>query len=377
MKFKKLFIFFIITIIFLTPTFSQAVEIVQDTISIEKARVIEVLEEEIRNVPGTNLDHSYQKIKVVIIKGENTGQEIVIENDYLNLEAKDKVYIRKTIRAQDGSVVYAVSEPDRIPMLLFLGILFIVLTIFLGGKQGVRGIVSLVGSLVLILFVFLPGLLKGFSPIWLSLGVSSLIIVVGSYITHGFSRTTTSAVVGMIISVAFTIFLAVYAVNGGHLSGYETDEAVYLTINTNGGINIVGLLLGGMIIGLLGVLYDAAIGQAIFVEELYRADKNMNKKKVFERSLRMGREHIGALVDTLAIAYVGASLPLLLYFFSVGDINILEIINREIFATEIVRILVGSIGLILAVPITTICSIYMLHGRLFSDTKNTPHGHHH
>lgn len=365
---------FLILVIFISPAFTQAQELLQDINTTQKAVVIEVLDEENRTVPGTNMTHSYQTIKVSIAKGEDKGKEIIIENDYLNLDTGDKLYVRKTVSATDSSVTYNVLEPDRLPTLLILTIVFIGLIILLGGKQGVRGLISLIGSLVLIIFIFLPGLLKGISPIGLSIAVSSLIIVVGSYITHGFNRTTTSAVIGMIGTVIITSLIALYAVKGGHLSGYESDEAVYLSVNMGGNIDIVGLLLGGMLIGLLGILYDVAIGQAIFVEELYRADKHMTKKKAFERAIRMGREHIGALVNTLAIAYVGASLPILLLFFGSGDGDTLSIINREVFATEIVRTLVGGIGLILAVPATTICAIYLLHGRQLHTSEHS-HSH--
>ena len=118
--------------------------------------------------------------------------------------------------------------------------------------------------------------------------------------------------------------------------------------------------LGGVIIGLLGVLYDAAIGQAVSVEELTRIAPHVPRKTIYQRALRIGREHIGALVNTLAIAYVGASLPLLLLFYQTSSASIAQIANTEIFSTEIVRIMIGSIGLVLAVPITTLVSVLIL-----------------
>jgi uncharacterized membrane protein len=130
-------------------------------------------------------------------------------------------------------------------------------------------------------------------------------------------------------------------------------------MNTNGSINFAGLLLGGIIIGLLGVLYDAAIGQAVAVDELHQVGPHLSRLVIFRRALRIGREHIGALVNILAIAYVGASLPLLLLFYESGAAFSLTI-NREIFATEIIRTMVGSIGLVLAVPLTTLVAVFLL-----------------
>jgi uncharacterized membrane protein len=229
-----------------------------------------------------------------------------------------------------------------------------------GGIQGVRGLISFAGSIVLIVYVLMPGIMKGFSPILISLLVSSIIIIFGSFVTHGFNRTTLSAVFGMTITVLITGLLASLAVHMTNLTGYTTDETVYLNANAGGNIDMAGLLLGGILIGLLGVLYDVSIGQAISTEELIRANNSMPKKILYKRLNRIGKEHIGALVDTLAIAYVGVSLPLLLLFYSGSNDSILFILNREIFATEIVRILIGSIGLIIAVPITNLISIFIL-----------------
>jgi uncharacterized membrane protein len=208
----------------------------------------------------------------------------------------------------------------------------------------------------------------------MSIGVASLIVLIGSYVTHGVNRTTSAAVAGMIATIAITGTLAYVSIALTGLTGWSGDEVTYLNLNTRGAIDLSGLLLGGILIGLLGVLYDAAIGQAVSVEELARAGQHYSKRDVYQRALRIGREHVGALVNTLAIAYAGASLPLLLLFFGAGDIDVGLTINREIFSTEIVRILVGSIGLVLAVPITTAIAVAMLYGRVLGAES---HGHTH
>jgi uncharacterized membrane protein len=207
--------------------------------------------------------------------------------------------------------------------------------------------------------VLFPGILQGYSPVLLSVGVSAIIIILGSYITHGFNRTTTAAVLGMLVTIVVTGVIAYFAVDSTRLRGLETEDAMYLNLNMQGSIDLVGLLLGGILIGLLGVLYDAAIGQAVAVEELRRAGPNLSAKHVFLRALRIGREHIGALVNILALAYVGAALPLLLLFYT-SKFPFSVSVNNEIFATEIIRSMIGSIGLILAIPITTLISVFIL-----------------
>lgn len=335
-------------------------EIVPDKHEVMKAKVLEIIKQEMKRVAGTDTQHSNQTIRVKILEGDEKGKELTVENDYLNLKAGETFYLKHISNSLDATDFYSVDEPYRLPQIFLLIGLFLASVFIFGGIQGVRGIVSLAGSFLLIMYVLLPGILHGYSPLLVTIGVSSLIIIVGSYVTHGFNKTTTSAVLGMVATVSFTGLLAFWSVHFARLTGYASEEAVYLTFNTNGSIDVIGLLLGGIMIGLLGVLYDVAIGQAISVEELLRIAPHVPKKTIYQRAIRIGREHIGALVNTLAIAYVGASLPLLLLFSQSSTESVWITMNREIFSTEIVRTMIGSIGLVLAVPITTMVSVWLL-----------------
>jgi uncharacterized membrane protein len=347
-------------------------ELLQDRITVEKGSVLEIIDERMELVSGTKVNRTVQLLRIKIIKGEEQGKILDISNDHNTFEVGDSVYVNRIIRAEDGVETHVISDADRLPTLLIFTLAFVLLTIIIGGIQGVRGLLSLVGSLVLIIFVLLPAVINGYSPIVVSIIVSSVIIVLGSYITHGFNKTTSSAVIGMIGTVLLTGLLAFVAVDFAKLTGFESEEAVFLNFNTNGSLDIVGILLGGIMIGLLGVLYDVAIGQAIAVEELHNIAPHISRYVIYKRAIRIGREHIGALVNTLAIAYVGASLPLLLLFFdSNGDF--LQIMNREVFATEIIRTLVGSIGLVLAVPITTLISVFILFRKVEKTGKDVFH----
>jgi uncharacterized membrane protein len=236
---------------------------------------------------------------------------------------------------------------------------FIGLSVWVGGKQGVKGLLTLFGSMFLLFLFLVPSIVKGYSPVLISLSVASCIIVLGSYITHGFNKTTTTAVLGMLVTVlgaGVATYISMYAMS---LTGLYSEDVVYLIFNTQGSLDVKGLLFAGIMIGLLGILYDVAIGQSIAIEELMRADKNMTSEKLIQRGMRIGREHIGALVDTLALAYVGASLPLLLLF-ATSDAPVLYILNREDISTELVRILIGSASIIVAVPVTTWIAVYVL-----------------
>ena len=338
---------------------AHAQEMVPDTLVTVKAEVVEILSQETSPIPVVGTESLKQSLRVKILEGKDKGTVVIIENDYTSLKRGDVFYLNHSTNHLDGTDEYYASDPYRLPALYFFVGLFVFCVAVFGGKQGIRGLLSLIGSLFIIMYVLLPAIIHGYPPVLVSIAVSSLIIIVGSYITHGVNRTTSAAVIGMVVTIIFTGILAYIAVGATKLTGFNTEEAVYLNFNTNGVVNFAGLLLGGIMIGLLGVLYDVSIGQAVAVEELHRAGVHYTRRVLFTRALRIGREHIGALVNTLAIAYVGASLPLLLlYYTSQVDWHIT--LNQEVFATEVIRIMIGSIGLVLAVPITTFISVLMV-----------------
>lgn len=362
-------------VLLVLPLGASAQELVPDTTATMKARVVEIVAQEERQVPGIGTPSIIQTIRVVVLDGSEAGNYVTVENDYRNLADGQVFYLTHVTNSASGTDYYEVAEPYRLPQLAALTALFILIVVAFGGKQGIRGLLALIGSLFCIIFLLLPGVMQGYPPILVAVGVASFIVVLGSYVTHGFTRTTSTAVIGMIATVAATGVFAYLAVPFAGLSGLADDETLYLSINAGGSIDLAGLLIGAIIIGTLGVLYDAAIGQSVAVEELARAGSHLSRREIFRRALRIGREHIGALVNTLAIAYVGASLPLLLLFYGFNTDSIFVTINRELFATEIVRTIVGSIGIVLTVPITTAIAVYMLVGRVSAEDSGTPHAH--
>jgi uncharacterized membrane protein len=344
----------------LAPLAASAQEASQDIL--ERAVVTAIVSQGTQATPGTDTIEQVQTITVQAIDGPDKDMSFTFENDFTQLSVGDEFYLRHVHNDGDGATdTYSMADPYRLPLLGWFAAAFVLAVVAFGGWQGVRALATLAGSLALIGFALLPGIIAGYSPVLVSVGVAALIIVLGSYITHGFNRTTSAAVIGMVATVALTGALAWYAVDAGQLSGYYTEASTYLHFQYNGTINLVGLLLGGILIGLLGVLYDMAIGQAVAVEELLATD-GMTPQRAFSRALRIGREHIGALVNTLAIAYVGASLPLLLLFHDSGA-PLGYVVNGEVIATEIVRILVASLGVVLAMPITTAAAVLMLAPR--------------
>lgn len=370
--FITLFILYMVNIFL--PTQTHAQQIIQDKVEILKAKVVEVLNEEKKEIPGTDVEGIHQTLLIEILEGEKRGKNIKIENDFLELKAGDRFFLYHSIDGLDGRESYSVRDIDRRTSILFFIGLFILVVLIFSGKQGLRSLIGLAGSFFVILYILLPSLLKGYPPVFTSIAIATIILFLAIYLTHGFNRISTVAFSGTIIAVILTGCLAYLGVSFARLSGFATDESIYLNFNTRGALDFAGLLLGAIMIGVLGVLDDIAVTQAAVVSELYNSASHLSKKEVYQKAIRVGKEHVGALVNTLVLAYTGASLPLLLLF-STSDSSVSSIINQEIFATEIIRTIVGSIGLILTVPITTIIAVYLLKDYKISHNHTHKHTH--
>ncbi|MFW5853561.1 MAG: YibE/F family protein [Patescibacteria group bacterium] len=337
----------------------EAAELHNDLQGTWKAEVVDILDEDRQKLMGVDAMVDTQDLVVRILEGKKQGELVEVVNDFFPLEIGDRFFL-DYILTVDGQEFYSVAEPDRLKTLLFFVGLFALVVIAFSGWQGVRALLSLVGSFLVIFYFLLPNLLAGWSPLLLSIIVSIVILTLVIYFTHGFHLESTAALLGTVITISGTAGLAVWAVSATKLSGFAADESVFLNISTAGNLNFQGLLLGAIIIGTIGILDDIAITQAATVNELHDSAPQLTRWEVYYRALRVGREHVASLVNTLVFAYTGAVLPLLLLF-TLSDSATIMIINREIFATEIIRTVVGSIGLILTVPVTTAIAVFLLY----------------
>lgn len=359
----------------IAPSLMQAQEVHNELQGTYRGKVIEVVSSQERTVPGTQTATQVQTIDVEVLDGPLDGDIITIENDFLALESGDRFYFNYNVYL-DGTESYAVTNIDRRGSLVFFVALFAFAVIALGGWQGVRSLVALAVSFLAIFYVLLPGLLAGYSPLLLSFLVAAGILFGAIFFTHGFNRESLVAYGGTMLAVFLTGMLAIIAVGSAELSGFASDESVYLNFNTNGVLDFTGLLLGAIIVGVLGVLDDIAVTQAAVVVELFNSNASLSRLDVYRRALRVGREHVGALVNTLVLAYAGASLPLLMYFY-LAPVSFWSLINSELFATEIIRAVVGSVGLIVTVPIVTGLAVWYLKGYQSNSGHTHCHGHGH
>lgn len=258
--------------------------------------------------------------------------------------------------ATDGEVVM-VGEKYRLPSLMSLAALFVIVVALVSGAHGLRSLVGLVFSFVIIFKFVLPQIMAGSNPILVSLLASLIILMVTYFLSHGINAKSVIAILGTFAALTVTGLLSSYFGNLVGLTGFGSEEAGFL-LDKLPKAAFYQLLLAGMIIGSLGVLDDITISQASIVSELKSANYRLGIGELFVRAMRIGHDHIASLVNTLVLVYAGSSLPLLLLFV-VSGIGYAELLNYEALAEEIVRTLVASIGLVMAVPLTTgIASYY-------------------
>ncbi|MFI6860249.1 YibE/F family protein [Streptomyces sp. NPDC050421] len=246
---------------------------------------------------------------------------------------------------------YSVTDVNRkFPLMLLAGI-FALVVVAVGRMRGVMALVALALSFAVLTLFILPAILQGSNPLVVAVVGASAIMLIALYICHGLTARTSVAVIGTLISLLLIGLLGSLFIGWASLSG-NTDDNTGLIHGLYPHIDMSGLLLAGVIIGSLGVLDDVTVTQTSAVWELHQADPTMSAKKLYRAGIRIGRDHIASVVNTLVLAYAGAALPLLLLF-SIAQSSVGTVANSELVAEEIVRTLIGSIGLVASVPVTT------------------------
>ncbi|MFE7759594.1 YibE/F family protein [Streptomyces sp. NPDC057429] len=247
---------------------------------------------------------------------------------------------------------YSVTDVDRsFPMALLAGI-FALAVIVVGRLRGLMALIALAVSFAVLTLFILPAILQGSNPLVVAVIGSSAIMLIALYTCHGLTARTSVAVIGTLISLLLIGLLGSLFIGWASLSG-NTDDNTGLIHGLYPEIDMSGLLLAGIIIGSLGVLDDVTVTQTSAVWELHQADPAMGVRRLYRAGIRIGRDHIASVVNTLVLAYAGAALPLLLLF-SIAQSSVGTVANSELVAMEIVRTLVGSIGLVASVPVTTV-----------------------
>lgn len=294
-----------------------------------------------------------EKATVRVDGGKDTGHtftEIVQPDSPRQLHEDQKVIVAYAPDAPK-ELQYSVTDVNRrLPMTLLAGI-FALAVVVVGRLRGVMALVALAVSFMVLTFFILPAILQGSNPLVVAVVGASAIMLIALYMCHGPTARTSVAVLGTLVSLLLIGLLGSLFIGWAALTG-NTDDNTGLIHGLYPSIDMSGLLLAGVIIGSLGVLDDVTVTQTSAVWELHQADPTMGRRGLYRAGIRIGRDHIASVVNTLVLAYAGAALPLLLLF-SIAQSSVGTVANSELVAEEIVRTLVGSIGLVASVPVTT------------------------
>ncbi|MEI6835283.1 MAG: YibE/F family protein [Candidatus Falkowbacteria bacterium] len=287
-----------------------------------------------------------------------SGIDVVSSNVY---HVNDKVLVSYN-RDETGQYVFYVTDYVRTTSLLWLTLFFIAVVLLIGGRTGVMALVSLTISFFVIIKVLVPLVFAGYDPLVVGILVSFLILFALIYLTEGWNKKSHISVLSIALSLIMTASLALLFGYLSRLSGSSNEEVVFLIDAIKIPINFHNLLLAAIIIGTLGVLDDVVVGQVESVEQIRSANPNLNNVQVFAMAMNIGRAHLGAIINTLFLAYVSAALPLILLFSIHQEpfLTVSQVINNEDIATEIVRTLVGVISLCLSAPIATFLAVKYL-----------------
>jgi uncharacterized membrane protein len=298
-----------------------------------------------------------QSVVVQPSQGPDAGKPFPLPSmsngaDVPTLDPGTGVVVSRFQNPDDGTVSYNFADLQRTAPLGFLALLFAVVVVAVARLRGLAALGGLIVAYFVIVRFLLPALLDGKSPTIVALVAAGAIMFVVLYLAHGVNARTTTALLGTLVSLVLTGVLAQIFVSATALSGLTSDEATYVK-SVIGQVDLRGVLLAGVIIGGLGALNDATVTQASAVWEIHGANPGQGVAALYRSGMRVGRDHIASTVYTLVLAYAGSSLPLLIVF-SLASQPLSRILTGDIVAEEIVRTLVGSIGLVLSVPLTTL-----------------------
>jgi uncharacterized membrane protein len=336
---------------------------VRNSLSVDslKAKVVEVVE---TTCPGLGSQRC-QLVTAELTDGPDSGKRIelqlsAIRNLDPDLDPGDKIRVIEAPEPPAGQEAiagpaYAFFDFQRGQPMLILAVVFVGIVLLFARLRGALSLAGLGFSLALVLLFVVPGILDGKAPLAVAIVGSLAVALITIPLAHGGGPKTLAAVLGTAASLLLTALLALIFTKAAHLTGFSNEEAAYLDL-AGADISLEGLVLAGIVIGALGVLDDVTVSQASTVMALRAANPSLRFRALFTVAQRVGRDHVSATVNTLVLAYVGASLPVLLIFSS-SDLGFGQTLSSELVATQVVGTLVGSIGLIAAVPLTTALAV--------------------
>ncbi len=360
---KRIILLFVVLFLFVNTYLLQAEGVPAEDYNDEYYRA-EVLE--VENLPGKNGDVILeQRLKARVLNGEYKGETFTVNNYYketnanLNLKVKKDMEVILVFNSTEGQVndvyLYDVSRDQGI---YYLAIIFTIVVLLIGRLQGLKTLVTLVYTGIIIVKVMLPMLLNGHDPIVTAVFAAIIIIIPALLTVGGFNSKSLAAIIGTACGVLIAGILALWIGKVSYLTGFSSEEA-HLLIYMDQDINIKGLLFAGIIVGSLGAITDVCMSIASAIAEIKEVNPNIDMSGMIQVGLNVGKDIMGTMSNTLLLAYVGGSIPLLLVLQG-ANIPWARIINMDVIATEFVSGLAGSIGLIIAIPVTTVATAALI-----------------
>jgi len=306
-----------------------------------------------------------QEVTLEITSGELKGETFEVDNILmgnpvydLEVEAGDRILVGIEGSVENVEGVH-IKDYARDTYLYLVIAVFLVLLVIIGRLKGLKSVITIGLTLFLIIKVLIPGILQGYSPILLAVLISIVVTLVTIFIISGFNIKSYTAILGILGGVFIAGIITLWIGSSAQLTGFSSEEAMMiLYIPQDVEFNVRGLLFAGIIIGSLGAVMDVGMSIASSLQEVKNANPEIESKNLMRAGFNVGRDIMGTMSNTLILAYTGSAIPLLILF-TAYEPSLMEIINLDIIATEIVRALAGSIGLIMTVPITVFTGTFL------------------
>ncbi len=336
-------------------------------IDVFDAHVVRVLETGDRNPAPTGMRQPFQRLELQLDSGLYRGEVVTVEwggrraldrNGFLN--AGDRVLVSES--REGGVRRYAVEEIVRLPALAPLAIVLFVALLAVARLKGLAALAGLAASIAVFLLAIVPALQRGGDPLIATLVGAVGVVTVSVFVVHGANRKSLAALVGTLAGLVVICVVAAVGLATLRLTGLGSEEQIFLAVGTDGRIDMPRLVLAGVIVGSLGALVDMSVGQASATMELAKVDPSLGPGQLYRSALNVGHDHIGSLVNTLALAYFGGALPLVLLL-SLGFQPLSVALNSEEIVESILTVLAASIGLVLCVPVTTAIAVFFVQRR--------------
>lgn len=337
--------------------------------SVIDAHVVRVVSQGTRAAGQPGLPgQPFQTVEIELDGGLYRGDRVTLEwggrvalNANGLLRAGDSVLVSQR-RGDNDTRQYAIEDIVRLPSLLPFVAALVAALVAVARWKGLASLAGLAGSVAVFLLAIVPAVQRGDDPLIATLVGALAVLVVAVFVVHGFNRKSVAALVGTTVCLLVVVALAALTLSAARITGFGSEEAVFLAVGSAGRIDLHRLVLAGIVVGSLGALVDMGIGQASATFELAAAHEEMRGPRLYSSALNVGRDHIGSLVNTLALAYFGGAMPLIVLL-SLGVLPLSLSANSETIVGSIIAVLVASIGLVLCVPITTAIAVVLADRR--------------